>query len=454
MKLLKQIVFLMALSGSLSVNASILTVDLGKAPSDKTYSLRYFPYKGDLNSGVKVPLTPDENGIFHLDSIRKTDMPTIPAMIYSEDEKTYILLSPTEELKVEIKGDGIISKGKYAKESDYYDMLQKTIDFDKYYPWPEENDTLPLSKKQEILSEDISKLNSIMSKLNDSCVKSFLKDLTQAADLSYSIRFEEDTLKQNALFDKIDLNSWPGLYYYLPLWKIKESLPEADFDNNTVPYGLAYIDSIKKNVTDEAVREAMLDDCAKMVLNWGKCPDVDAFWQPFVDIAGTDSYLYRKYSGKVKSIKATKSGAQGIDILVSDIDDKSHKLSDHYGKVIYIDCWATWCGPCRKEIPPLATHVEYFKNDPRIEFISFSMDENVNAWKKLLKKENPQWTQYILPADSKKEFDEFYAVSGIPRFIILNADGTIADADAFRPSDPDFRERLTEIADRNFKTSL
>ena len=85
------------------------------------------------------------------------------------------------------------------------------------------------------------------------------------------------------------------------------------------------------------------------------------------------------------------------------------------------------------------------KNDKRISFISISLDKNRNAWLQKLKKGNPSWSQYIVDTEGLSVLSRQWGVTGIPRFIIISPDGKIVDADAFRPSDHDFIEKMTQI---------
>ena len=108
-------------------------------------------------------------------------------------------------------------------------------------------------------------------------------------------------------------------------------------------------------------------------------------------------------------------------------------LDDLKGKYVYIDLWATWCGPCKKEIPYLK-EVEKAYHDKNIEFVSISMDRKkaYNTWKNMVKEKELSGVQ--LWANEDNAFAEAYKVSGIPRFILIDPDGNIVNADAPRPS--------------------
>ena len=104
-------------------------------------------------------------------------------------------------------------------------------------------------------------------------------------------------------------------------------------------------------------------------------------------------------------------------------------LQPYRGRVVFIDLWATWCGPCCAEIPYIEKLVERFKNDGRIRFVSVSVDSNKEAWLKKLETDKPAWKQFL-----REDFCTLYGISGIPRFILIGRDGKIIDPNAPRPS--------------------
>ena len=118
-------------------------------------------------------------------------------------------------------------------------------------------------------------------------------------------------------------------------------------------------------------------------------------------------------------------------------------LADLKGKYVYIDIWATWCAPCRAEIPDLKKLQEKFKGK-KIEFVSISIDKqkDIQKWKDLVAKEKLQGVQLIADADWKSDFITAYGINSIPRFILLGPDGNVINADAPRPSEAETEELL------------
>ena len=121
-------------------------------------------------------------------------------------------------------------------------------------------------------------------------------------------------------------------------------------------------------------------------------------------------------------------------------------LADLKGKYIYIDVWATWCGPCLREIPFLKD-VEKDFSGKKFQVVSISIDEpkDYDKWKSMVTENNLGGIQLMADNNWNSSFVKDYAILGIPRFILLDPDGKIVAADAPRPSDPLLRKWLTTL---------
>ncbi|MFP4845935.1 TlpA family protein disulfide reductase [Winogradskyella sp. PE311] len=121
-------------------------------------------------------------------------------------------------------------------------------------------------------------------------------------------------------------------------------------------------------------------------------------------------------------------------------------LSDLKGKYVYIDVWATWCGPCIAEIPALK-EVEKQFHGKNIAFVSTSIDKanDHNTWVEMVKAKELGGMQLMADNDWNSKFVKDYAIEGIPRFILIDPSGNIVSADAPRPSDPKLLNMLNEL---------
>ncbi|PQJ72277.1 TlpA family protein disulfide reductase [Polaribacter butkevichii] len=127
-------------------------------------------------------------------------------------------------------------------------------------------------------------------------------------------------------------------------------------------------------------------------------------------------------------------------------------LDSFKGKYVYIDVWATWCGPCIREIPSLKK-IEKEYHNKNIEFVSISTDESRRSggtweaaekkWRDFVKENELKGVQ--LWAGQDFSFQQAYQISGIPRFILIDPQGNIVDANAPRPSDPRLKALLESL---------
>lgn len=119
------------------------------------------------------------------------------------------------------------------------------------------------------------------------------------------------------------------------------------------------------------------------------------------------------------------------------------KLEDLKGKYVFIDIWATWCAPCIAEIPFLKKLEDRYK-DKNIVFVSLSVDfqKNREKWKNFIVEKKLTGVQVLADKDWKSQFIRDYGISSIPRFILIDPQGKVVEADAARPSSPNLTEQL------------
>ena len=134
-------------------------------------------------------------------------------------------------------------------------------------------------------------------------------------------------------------------------------------------------------------------------------------------------------------------GQPAIDIMMTDVDGNVKRLSDFRGKVIYMDLWATWCGPCIQESPFFETLSKKYEGKG-IVFLPVSTDSRATTWKSYLKVHHKDLPQYISQDQALKDG---WCVRYIPRFILIDRDFKIVNAYAPRPSEEGIEDLLNSI---------
>ncbi len=129
-----------------------------------------------------------------------------------------------------------------------------------------------------------------------------------------------------------------------------------------------------------------------------------------------------------------KAGDQAPNFKHKDINGKEVSLSDFAGKYVYLDVWASWCGPCKGEIPFLK-EAEKKMHGKNIVFVSVSVDKDIEAWKKTVAEKEMSGIQLHNGGD--RTISNAFVIPTIPRFILIGPDGKVVDPKMIRPSSGD-----------------
>ncbi len=212
---------------------------------------------------------------------------------------------------------------------------------------------------------------------------------------------------------------------------------------DSVSYQVAAINSIK-TIKGEHIKNGLLNDLGYEVSSRNK--DAAALYKEIMALS-TDDDFKKSLTKQFKDIKKTAKGM----VSPTFVNYENHKggttsLEDLKGKFVYVDVWATWCGPCKAEIPFLKK-VEKAYHGKNIHFLSVSIDKKKDheAWVKMVKEMELGGIQLFADNDWNSKFVTDYGIKGIPRFILIDPAGKIVSASAPRPSSP----ALIKLFDEN-----
>ena len=123
------------------------------------------------------------------------------------------------------------------------------------------------------------------------------------------------------------------------------------------------------------------------------------------------------------SCRAQEAGEIPPDFTATDIAGEELTLSDLKGHVVLLDFWATWCPPCRVEVPHLIDIQRRFK-DKKFVLISVSLDRDLEAARKFVQDKGMDWVHIIDP-EAGREIAEKYQIAYIPSTFVINRLGKV-----------------------------
>ena len=262
-------------------------------------------------------------------------------------------------------------------------------------------------------------------------------------NILYTAAYYKDHYQKLLISDFKDYKATDSLYDYrasIPL-EDEEAL-EFDIYLNYVSstIGISYAkdklqSSVEKinSLASEKIKFALLSEFLRIYIGLQGINEIsqriyDDYIQKYPHAKREVKEIYAK---KIK----TAVGEIAPDFTAYKTDGKEVSLSDFRGKLVYVDFWATWCGPCQDEIPHLKK-LEKQYHDKEIVFLSVSLDpDNLKKeWKEMIKKESLAGVQVRSQGGFKSNAAQQYGILGIPTFLLIGKQGEIISFPAPRPS--------------------
>lgn len=223
-----------------------------------------------------------------------------------------------------------------------------------------------------------------------------------------------------AMAHRPGLDSLEKKYYFANQYEIRDSFARRYFSGSCYDAALYHI----LNERCEAVTRQKSTPAFASALQQ-LSTDIDKAKQSL-----PDGEYYSRLKEKVESLNATKKAPE---FILSDITGKKVQLSDFKGKVIYIDFWATNCIPCREEIPYVKALQNRFAGQD-VVFIFVSVGDTKDKLVSFLKSKDFYGQHLIAPEGYSSEVARQYKVNSLPKYVLVNRDGTLATENAPRPS--------------------
>ena len=414
--------------------------------------------KGDIVNlkfgGDRLIDTLDANNSFEFEFV--IDEPT--DMTFQHGEYAYVYLHPGDSLNMTLDTDKFDETLKYsgdaAKQNQY--LVAKVLVESVGMP----RETLYAKKEAEFLTTVDSLLNVNNDLLNSYVTKEedgeFIKQqrlANQYEALAKKIRYEnyyphfsKDTTQElskdyYAFYDQLDMNNESLLKNNAYVSVLEQYIEyksnlydDFDFSNKYwTPVLDKAITTIDEEISNNKVRLKLYNNyyvpqfLSKVEADFAESLLVK------IDSMDTEKQYITKLNEQWDGLKKVAIGQPVPEMTFEDIDGNPVTLASLKGKMVYIDVWATWCGPCMRELPHLEKLQEDLK-DNNVAFVSVSIDDTRDPWKKMVEKKEMKGIQLYSEGAWSSEIIKNFVVKGIPRFILLDENGIIVDNDAARPS--------------------
>lgn len=449
------IALILFVAGIMPGMASIrLTVDV----PDKTRSMVVVVYQTTI---VEIPL--DENG--HGSHLFE-NLPAVHANLYYGMDSKKFFMEDGDDIYVSFPGNNFkdqISftvKNRPGKEK-IFEYLNKTsilAPSDKDFALPFE-EYVELIEKKEKASKKIlktwklGKVSPLFEKIENARIHYALAQMFFMYPVGHVMMTGDTTYRPDSDYYKVIASCVKEDRKILGLKEYREVMKEAAYVLSTkgdkisdlYQKTLCEMEYFIDNLKDETVLQTLLTVLAiEQVEQYGikGIDEMLTLYNTYV----TDSLLRASFQEKYDVWDIIKPGKPSPDFIALDPSGKSYRLTDFRGKYLYIDLWATWCGPCRREIPYLQ-RLEKEYEGKNITFLSLSTDASKTDWTEFLQSHEMGGVQLYIGAASK--FQQLYNADGIPHFILLDTEGRIVEGNMLRPSSPDIRpyfDRLPGIS--------
>ena len=378
-------------------------------------------------------------------------------------ESTALYLAPGYHLEISFDGKEFDETLKYSGIGERPNNFNAS-----YFLFNEKNnldsDTYKKIENQEYFDYELKTYESTIKLLYESEIENekFLKD--QADKFRFKML--------NNLITKLGDDYFTGKTEGIITQFIDREVSQIDFkdsvmftSNNGYRYFLSsyFVSGLSSGdlKTLELYNEDLMEMQKKSILNTLKrgisfynMEKLDLYYQTYVKLASNDKGINR-IKEKYDRIKTLKKGSPSPSFNYPDSSGKNISLESLKGKLVYVDVWATWCGPCKAQIPFLKQLEEKYREED-IAFVSLSIDQlkNISKWKDMIVDKELEGIQIIADKAWRSKFVTDYVIEGIPRFILIDKDGNLMDPMAPRPAvykegEMQLNEEIQKIFDEN-----
>jgi thiol-disulfide isomerase/thioredoxin len=341
----------------------------------------------------------------------------------------------------------LFEKDKYSKESGINNPIElMALDKDAYFTKKDEffsklSSTLDVLKTEETVNKEFIKLEEAFISYQPLYMDNqypmyhaYIKKIPRD-----SVDFPMDEVKEK--LRQLDLSREDllksGVYKSLIDSRISEEVSQLMKQDSTLKgseegYEKARFIAMDNLLKNQAIKDQLLFDFIKSNLEYRGPVHVKSSLEKF-EVENQSPKLLAKLDEIKQKWEPIMPGKEVPDFNFVNIEGEPVKLSDLKGNLVYIDIWATWCGPCIAEHPHWDKMKEEYTDKP-ISFLTVSIDNSKEPWEKMVNAKNMEGLQWFAENAWKSDIAQHFMVNAIPRFLLLDKEGKVIDPSADRPS--------------------
>ncbi|TRZ43497.1 TlpA family protein disulfide reductase [Robertkochia solimangrovi] len=398
---------------------------------------------GDFSFSLPAP----ETGFYYIDYNSKIGNSKSPSL--------RLYLKNGFDIDLNIKGDSVSLSGDNIGHNDLvlkandlfkefaeYNKLGGIVTFKDFFPYLEKEGVTKVEALKNSISTPDAEFNQLLKLAIQSDFENELFGFVRYPRTAHPTKEDFPEIYNSLVVDGIKFNdpeifrlangfNWMETYFFFKQMQggFKGGLKDRI-------YGPVQEISVPK------LKEAYIIDCLKRYkINAQEYTDIVTPLYQYLISEESKAFLVEREKELHKN-----EGQPGFEFTYTDTNDKPVSFKDFRGKYVYIDVWATWCGPCKKEIPYLKELEEQYKGKD-IVFMSVSVDaeKDRNKWKEFVKSESLKGVQLMADKAFNSGITKNYGINAIPRFLLFDKEGKIISIDAMRPSNPKLKEEFDRL---------
>jgi thiol-disulfide isomerase/thioredoxin len=272
-----------------------------------------------------------------------------------------------------------------------------------------------------------------------------LKQNEWSVPISYYDYFKEHPYEiESGLHSAYAIGDFLDKYLAFMYAMVREELKGHEPEEAEQLWDSLVLNAIVTNTESNSLRENVL--AFELALHFME-DDVETFeqYRSLIEANVQSAYvripLFEKYEATKKKVEKQiardYSAVESLDRLLDGI------IRRNRGKVTYVDIWATWCGPCIEEFPYSKKLQKGFSVD-KVSFVYVCIESKQNSYEKALREFKLSGTHYLLDSDQSTELRKVLEIEGIPRYMLIDANGKLVSI-RWRPSDDATKGEITKL---------